>query len=83
MRNIRILSLALLAVGLAACENAPFRMEYGWTEDRALAYTWIPPRQESPEPAYCYRTLALPDCYQRPQPRQATRLVGFIGPEPL
>ena len=83
MRNLRILSFALLALGLAACEDAPFRMEYGWTEERVLAYTWIPPRQENPEPAYCYRTLGVPDCYRRPQPRQAERLVGFIGPEPL
>ena len=83
MRKIRIATLAIVALGLAACEDAPFRLEYGWTEDRALAYTWIPPRAESPEPAYCYRTLAQTDCFRRPQPRQATRLVGFIGPEPL
>ena len=83
MRTLRILSFALLALGLTACETAPIRAEFGWTEERVLAYTWFSPRPENPEPAYCYRTLALTDCYNRPQPREAVRLVGFIGPEPF
>ena len=83
MRNLHIVSLALIALGLVGCEELPFRLEYGWTEQRVLANGWIPPRPENPEPAYCYRTLAQADCYRRPLPREATRLVGFIGPEPF
>jgi hypothetical protein len=82
MRHATTLVLALTAFALAGCEDAPFRLEYGWTEERALAYTWLTPRPEAVDPAYCYRTLAQPDCFSRPQPRQATRLVGFLGPEP-
>ena len=83
MRHTTLVLLVLGATALGGCEGTPFQLEYGWNEQRALAYTWIPPRPEAGEPAYCYRTLAQPDCFRRPQPRQATRLVGYIGPEPL
>ena len=83
MRIASLSIVALSALALVGCEDLPFRVEHGWTEERALRYTWLAPRSEVPEPAYCYRTLAQQDCYTRPQPRQATRLVGYIGPEPF
>jgi hypothetical protein len=82
MRNRGIL-FVLFPLILGGCEGTAFQVQYGWNEERALAYTWMTPRPITPEPAYCYRTLAEPDCFRRPQPRQATRLVGYIGPEPL
>lgn len=36
----------------------------------------------SPEPVYCYRTLAQADCYGAPQPGQGYRLLGYFGPPP-
>jgi hypothetical protein len=76
------LFLVSIALALASCADAPFRVEYGWNEQRALSYTWLEPTPVIGEPAYCYRTLAEPDCYRRSQPREASRLVGHIGPEP-
>jgi hypothetical protein len=84
MRRTLLSSIAgvLAATTLAGCADSPFRLEHGWTEQRALRYTWLAPGPVEPTPAYCYRTLAQPDCYERPQPREATRLIGYLGPEP-
>jgi hypothetical protein len=71
-----------LAASLMGCADTPFRLEQGWTEQRVLRYTWLTPQPFDAEPAYCYHTLAKPDCYSRPQPREAARMVGYIGPEP-
>jgi len=78
-----LLASVIAVTALVGCADAPFRVEHGWNEERALAYTWLAPRPIEGEPAYCYRTLAVTDCYRRPQPREATRLVGYIGPEPF
>ena len=83
IRDATFLVLALTALALAGCEDAPFRLQNGWTEERVLSYTWLTPRSIPPEPAYCYKTLAQADCYTRPQPRYATRLEGYLGPQPF
>jgi hypothetical protein len=60
-----------------------FRDQYGWNEERTLASGWIPPRDITPDPAYCYRTLATPDCYTEAEPkREKPRLIGSTGPSP-
>jgi len=83
------LLLALLAV-LVGCD-APyikpyadeFRNQYGWNEERTLSSGWIPSRSISPDPAYCYRTLASADCYAEAEPaREKPRLIGGTGPAP-
>jgi hypothetical protein len=81
---MRIAVISLVGVLVSGCAgDTPFRIEHGWTEERVLRDTWLAPRQVVGEQSYCYRTLAWSDCYKRPQPREATRLVGHIGPEPF
>ena len=76
------LLLSMLAV-LAGCdypdpEFQRFQRKFGWTEARVLASGWIPPRDLPADPAWCYHTLATPDCYVAPlPPGEHPRLIGF------
>ena len=43
-------------------------------------------RQDPPRlaeaPLYCYKTLAMNDCYDTPRPGEAFRMMNYYGPPP-
>ena len=70
----KVSGVVLLAVMLAACANP-------WSEDKLseaerVRAGWNEPSSRALVPRFCYRTLARVDCFDRPQPAQAGRLVG-------
>ncbi len=87
---VRCAALVCLALALAACADTeelrkglnPIQDAFGWNEEKLLRSSTLAPLPYTPEPRYCYRTLAHPDCYLRPQPHAEERLIGAIGPAP-
>jgi len=49
-----------------------------WTEASMLRDGWLEVRNIRPQPIYCYRTLAAPECYRKIQPHEQNRLVGYF-----
>ncbi len=91
MRHImRSAVFAGLALALAGCADAealhgglnPLQEAFGWNAEKLARVNWLAPLPYTPEPRYCYRTLAAADCYVRPQPDATNRLVGYAGPPP-
>jgi hypothetical protein len=86
---MRIAVLVVVAATAVGCSDKfdlfenKVQLQHGWTETRVLRASWLRPEPFDAEPAYCYRTIGKPDCYRRPQPTEAPRLVGHIGPEPF
>lgn len=83
------LLLAMLTT-IAGCDYPDpafqaFQQRFVWTEDRALAAGWIPPRRDLPvEPAYCYHTIGKPDCYREPAPEgEEPRLIDAFRKQGL
>ena len=75
-----------LCLALSACENP-------WLEDAPsletmLSKGWLmskigmPPPPQTVQPLYCYETIGVGDCYDRPLEDGGNRLVGFEGPVP-
>lgn len=66
-------------VFLSACENpyvAELKRDFGWTEARMTRDGWLPSRKIAPPDTWCYSSLAAIECYDRPLPTEARRLVG-------
>ena len=72
---VRVLSMAAVAIWLAACVNplASFAPNAADTRE-AVWYDAEAPLQTAPR--YCYRTLARVDCHSAPLTGQESRLVA-------
>ncbi len=72
-----VLGLAALSIALSAC--SALEGPHPWpNERRLLAKDWVRPQVEPDQaPVYCYRTLAMVNCYHEPLPAsEAGRLVS-------
>jgi len=78
-------ALLLAVLFLAGCDTLAdlhpdrLRAKYGWTEEKMLARGWLDGRFIPAQTAYCYHTLADPECFEEPQPGEESRLIGFIA----
>ncbi len=87
---VRCVALSGIALALAGCDIGlplrtglnPVQEAFGWNAEKVMRDSWLAPLPYRPEPRYCYRTLAEADCFLRPQPHAAERLVGYVGPPP-
>jgi len=75
----------LCAVAAAGCdEYRPyknvFRDTIGWNEEHILYDGHAEPRIISVAPVYCYRTIGVVDCSERPMSGEEQRMVGYFGP---
>jgi len=79
MDFVRRSGLFLGLLALAACGN-PFS-GYAPTQEQILARGWttLPATADARGTIYCYRTLAVPDCFNAPQAGQENRLVSYNG----
>ena len=77
------LLLVSLIVALSGCDVWPRRAEFAAPADRwPVTLPWQEEADRTEpliKPDYCYRTLAIVDCYSTPQPERAT---GFTGVYP-
>lgn len=79
-RVVRFLGPAVAvaaALSLGACDHPEVEKVRialgGWTQERMLADGWLQASPEEPMPAYCYHTLADPDCLIEPVPGEQVR----------
>ncbi len=74
------LVLVFVIIALSGCDVWPRRAEFAAPADRwpvTLPWQEEADRTEPPiKPEYCYRTLAIVDCFSTPQPERATGLTG-------
>ena len=75
--------LGFIAVGLGACNAWQDRAEFAPPQSRWRPTESSPVSANAPPPAipvqYCYRTLAVVDCYTETQP---ARVSGYTGQYP-
>jgi hypothetical protein len=75
--------LGVLAVSLGACNAWQDRAEFAPPQSRWRATEPSPASADAPPPPvpaqYCYRTLAVVDCFAEAQP---ARVTGFTGQYP-
>lgn len=77
-RGIAALVVATAALWLGGCN--PFEA-FAPSETELLTAGYVAPDRLPPgQPVYCYRTLAEADCYRRPQPEDASRLIAGDPP---
>ena len=75
MRILPVL-LCLAALPLAACGNDPITRYFDWQKQAEVV-------EFTPEPLYCYRTLARSDCFAQPlDKRESNRVVSYYGVAP-
>ncbi len=74
------LVLVFVIIALSGCDVWPRRAEFAAPADRwpvTLPWQEEADRTEPPiKPEFCYRTLAIVDCFSTPQPERATGLTG-------
>jgi len=73
----RAVAIAAVTLVLGACDHPWVEKQRialgGWTQDRMLADGWLQAKPEPAVKAYCYHTLADPDCYAEAVPGQSVR----------
>ncbi|MBI3451802.1 MAG: hypothetical protein HY057_03015 [Rhodospirillales bacterium] len=77
----KIVAVAALGFLLAACTGP---QDWLGPDDYQLRNKgWKHPAvAATPTPAYCYHTLAKPNCYPEPQAGQQYRIINHYGPRP-
>jgi hypothetical protein len=74
------LVLVSIIIALSGCDVWPRRAEFAAPADRwPITLPWLVEADttEPPiRPDYCYRTLAVVDCYSTPQPERAADFTG-------
>ncbi len=75
----------LLGAAVSGCDEFRpykpwFRDTIGWNEEHILYDGHAEPRIISVAPIYCYQTIGVVDCFERPQLGQEQRMVGYFGP---
>ena len=77
IRPAALARLVLAGLVVAGCTE-PVTERVGVNEAFILKKGWFSARTNAPAPPtlWCYRTLGVPDCYDRPQPGRAEQLLG-------
>lgn len=85
MYRILLGVLILSGAAVSGCDEfRPYkpwwRDTFGWNEEHILYEGNAEPRIISVAPLYCYQTIGVVDCFERPQVGQEQRLVSYFGP---